>query len=82
MRTLDRLQLPAGERGKSLLGPAETAVHQLVLAQHHREFVAPSHQAKFDLRAGHAGRIDLQPRNHAMLLRCLIRSREVRHGSY
>src|ERR1700730_8202281 len=70
MRTLDRFDSSAGERGKRLLRSAETAVHQLVLAEHHGEIGAPSHQAKLNVCAGHACRIDLQPRNHAMLLRC------------
>ena len=67
---LDRFDLSAGERRKRLLRSAEAAVHQFVRAQHHREFGAPSHQTKFDVGAGHACRIDLQPGNHAMLLRC------------
>src|ERR1700722_10051271 len=70
MRTLDRFDSSAGERGKRLLRSAETAVHQFVLAQHHGEIAAPSHQAKLNLCARHACRIDLQPWNHAMLLRC------------
>jgi len=45
--------------------PLSRAVHQLVLAEHHREFFAPSHQAKLDVGTRHARRIDLQPRNHA-----------------
>ena len=71
--------LLAGKRSKRLLGPAETAVHQLVLAQHHREFVTPSHQAKFDVGARHACGIDLQPRNHAMHLRGGAGHRQPRH---
>ena len=70
MGSPDRFDLSAGERGKRLLGSAEPAVHQFVGAQHHREFSASSHQAKFDVRAGHGCRIDLLPRNHATLLRC------------
>jgi hypothetical protein len=34
------------------------------------------HQTKFEVGTGHSGRLDLHPRNHAMLLRCLIESRE------
>ena len=68
LRPLDRPQPLAGERGQRLLRSAEPAVHQFVRTQHHREFSAPSHQAKLDLCAGHARRIDLQPWNHAKLL--------------
>src|ERR1700720_437430 len=79
MRALDAVDPSTGERRERLLRSAETAVHQLVLTEHHRELGAPSHQTKFDVGTGHSGRLDLQPRNHALLLRCLIRSRETMH---
>src|SRR5260370_27039136 len=69
MRTLDRLDSSARERGQRLFRSAEPAVHQLVRTQHHGELGAPSHQTKFDVCARYACGIDLQPRNHAMLLR-------------
>src|SRR5258705_6921598 len=69
MRALDRFDSPAGECGERFLRSAEAAVHQLVLAQHHGELGASSHQAKFDVGVGYACSIDMFPWNHGMLLR-------------
>ena len=43
----------AGHGRERLLGAAETAVHQLVLAEHDREFGAALLQAQFAAAAGH-----------------------------
>ncbi len=55
-----RLAIPdlfAGDCRERLLGSAETAVHQLVLAQHDREFGAALLEAEF-ASAGHLSGVD------------------------
>src|ERR1700726_2392939 len=69
MWLFDRSYSFAGECGERLLRSAEPAVHQFVLTQHHGEFGASLHQTKLDVCAGHACGIELQPWNHATLLR-------------
>jgi len=69
LRTLHRFDPLAGKRGQRLFGAAEAAVHQFARTEHHGEFGTSLHQAKFDVCAGNGCGIDLQPGNHAMLLR-------------
>jgi hypothetical protein len=42
------LKLPGGKFGKSLLGAAQPAVHQLVGPKHDRVFAAAAHQLELD----------------------------------
>ena len=75
MRRLDGFQSSTGQRRQRLLRSREAAAHQLVLAEFHGKLGAALHQAQFDVRAGHACRIDLFPRNHPKAFTPLWRHR-------
>src|SRR5690606_27919786 len=57
----------AGKPGECFLRAAETAVHQLVGAEHYGELGAATLEAQFLAPAGHRRRIKLQPWDHARL---------------
>jgi hypothetical protein len=71
MRLRDRSDTRAGQFRERFLGPADTAVHQLVPTEHDDEIVAVPDQAQFAFAARDLRRIDQYAGKHAAPFRAI-----------